>query len=149
MQGFRLCGAAYPAYDGEGAFRAGGRWNSRGTRVVYMSENRSLAVLEILVHLSVSIPNRYVLGSAVFPDDIAIEILDDRQLPANWSALDPREQEATKRIGDKWATQRRSAILSVPSVVIGERNYVLNPTHQNSSESLSLILWRSALMSGF
>lgn len=99
--------------------------------MVYMSENRSLAVLEILVHLSVSIPDRYVLGSATFPDDIATEILDDRQLPANWSALDPREQEATKRIGDEWAAQRRSAILSVPSVVVGERNYVLNPAHQD------------------
>jgi RES domain-containing protein len=56
MQVFRLCRNSYPPYDGEGARRAGGRWNSKGTRVLYMSENRSLSVLEILVHLSSALP---------------------------------------------------------------------------------------------
>ena len=49
MRAFRLCRSSYPAYDGEGARRVGGRWNSRGVRVLYMSENRSLAVLEFSV----------------------------------------------------------------------------------------------------
>ena len=69
MRVYRLCRASYPPYDGEGARRAGGRWNSKGVRVVYMSENRSLAVLEILVHLSDVLPDKYVLGSADRPDD--------------------------------------------------------------------------------
>lgn len=129
MRAFRLCRANYPAYDGEGARRVGGRWNSKGTRVLYMSENRSLAVLEILVHLSASIPDRYVLGGAGIPDDVAVEILDERRLPANWSTLDPREQELTRQIGDEWVVQQRSAILSLPSVISGERNYILNPSH--------------------
>jgi RES domain-containing protein len=102
MQAFRLCRANYPAYDGEGARRVGGRWNSKGTRVLYMSENRSLAVLEILVHLSASLPDRYVLGAAGIPDDVAVEVLDENGLPANWPTLDPREQEPTRRIGDEW-----------------------------------------------
>src|SRR5215472_11550283 len=85
MRAFRLCRANYPAYDGEGARRVGGRWNSKGTRVLYMSENRSLAVLEILVRLSALLPDRYVLGAADIPDDDALEILDENRLPANWS----------------------------------------------------------------
>jgi RES domain-containing protein len=113
MRAFRLCRANYPAYDGEGASRVGGRWNSKGTRVLYMSENRSLAVLEILVHLSASLPDRYVLGAADIPDDAAMEILDESRLPANWSTLDPREQELTRRMGDEWIAQQRSAVLSV------------------------------------
>ena len=129
MQAFRLCRANYPAYDGEGARRAGGRWNSKGTRVLYTSENRALAVLEILVHLSTSLPDRYVLGAVGIPDYVAVEVLDESQLPANWSTLDPREQETTRRMGDEWVAQQRSVILSVPSVVLGERNYVLNPVH--------------------
>jgi RES domain-containing protein len=129
MRAFRLCRSNYPAYDGEGACRVGGRWNSKGTRVLYMSENRSLAVLEILVHLSASLPNRYVLGAADIPDNVAMEILDESRLSANWSTLDPREQEPTRRMGDEWVAQQPSVILSVPSVVIGERNYVLNPAH--------------------
>jgi len=129
MRAFRLCRTNYPAYDGEGARRVGGRWNSGGTRVLYMSENRSLAVLEILVQLSASIPDRYVLGAADNPDDVAVEILDESRLAANWSTFDPREQESTRRIGDDWDGQQRSAMLSVPSVILGERNYVLNPAH--------------------
>jgi RES domain-containing protein len=66
MQAFRLCRSAYPAYDGEGARRVGGRWNSRGVRVLYMSESRSLAVLDILVHLSSTLPDKYLLGAATF-----------------------------------------------------------------------------------
>ena len=129
MRSFRLCRANYPAYDGEGARRVGGRWNSKGTRVLYMSENRSLAVLEILVHLAPSLPDRYVLGTADIPRDGAVEILDESRLPANWSTLDPREQEGTRQLGDEWVAEQRSLILSVPSVVVGERNYVLNPAH--------------------
>ena len=52
MQAYRLNRFAHPSYDGEGSRRAGGRWNSKGTRVIYMSENRSLCVLEVLVHLT-------------------------------------------------------------------------------------------------
>lgn len=124
MRAFRLCRANYPAYDGEGARRVGGHWNSKGTRVLYMSENRSLAVLEILVHLAASLPDRYVLGTADIPRDAAVEILDESRLSASWSTLDPREQEGTRQIGDEWVTEQRSLILSVPSVVVGERNYV-------------------------
>ena len=39
------------AFDGEGARRYGGRWNSRGTRMVYTAGSQALAALEMLVHL--------------------------------------------------------------------------------------------------
>lgn len=73
MRTFRLCRSTYPAYDGEGARRVGGRWNSKGIRVLYMSENRSLAVLEVLVHLSGVLPDKYFLGSADIPDHVPVE----------------------------------------------------------------------------
>lgn len=39
------------AWDsGEGAYRAGGRWNSRGVRAVYCSVDPAIAILEIAVH---------------------------------------------------------------------------------------------------
>src|SRR5450830_1170676 len=37
------------AWDGEGARRYGGRWNSPGAAVVYAAEHLSLACLEVLV----------------------------------------------------------------------------------------------------
>ena len=36
--------------SGMGAFKAGGRWNEKGTYALYTSENSSLAFLENLVH---------------------------------------------------------------------------------------------------
>ena len=129
MQAFRLCRSIFPVYDGEGARRVGGRWHSKGTRVLYMSENRSLAVLEIHVHLSSSLPDKYVLGVADIRDEIPIEKVDIDKLPQNWATLDSREQLPTRRIGDEWVERRKSAVLAVPSVVVGELNYVLNPTH--------------------
>ena len=131
MWAFRLCRSSHPAYDGEGARRVGGRWNSKGVRVLYMSENRSLAVLEVLVHLSATLPDKYVLGAAEIPEDIAIERIADQDLPNGWATLMPSEQVSTKRLGDMWIERRRSAVLSVPSVILGERNYVLNPAHSD------------------
>ena len=128
MRVYRLCRASYPPYDGEGARRAGGRWNSKGARVVYMSENRSLAVLEILVHLSDVLPDN-VLGSADLPDDVSPEILTDKELPENWATLVVGEQYTTRHLGDEWLRRGNSAALSVPSVTSGERNFLLNPEH--------------------
>src|SRR3954468_4025790 len=108
MRAFRLCRATFPAYDGEGARRVGGRWNSRGTRVLYMSENRSLAVLEILVHLSASIPDKFMIGAAVIPDSVAVEMVDETGLPIDWAALDALQQWETRRLGDMWVTEQRS-----------------------------------------
>lgn len=36
--------------SGEGAFLVGGRWNSKGSRVVYASLDPSTAILEVAVH---------------------------------------------------------------------------------------------------
>ncbi len=39
------------AWDrGEGAYRAGGRWNSKGVRAVYCSIDPATAILEVAVH---------------------------------------------------------------------------------------------------
>src|SRR5437588_11875883 len=38
------------AFTGEGGRVYGGRWNSRGTAIVYASEHESLAALELFIH---------------------------------------------------------------------------------------------------
>jgi RES domain-containing protein len=49
---WRLDQAIYAAaWDkGEGAYRAGGRWNSKGVRAVYCSIDPATAILEVAVH---------------------------------------------------------------------------------------------------
>jgi RES domain-containing protein len=129
MRVYRLCRASYPPYDGEGARRAGWRRNSKGARVIYMSENRSLAVLDILVHLSDVLPDKYVLGSADLPDDVPPEILTEKELPESWATAVVGEQHTTRQLGDEWLRRGNAAVLSVPSVTSGERNFLLNPEH--------------------
>jgi len=118
---------AATAFDGEGARLFGGRWNSRGTRVVYTSATLSLAALESLVHLTPPVTFKYVAIPIEFDDDL-VEALPVRALPADWTDEPP--PVSTKTIGDGWVKEARSAILELPSVIIpGEKNYLLNPGH--------------------
>ena len=115
------------AFSGEGAARTGGRWNSRGVAVVYTSASRSLAALEMLVHLIPPVKFRYKLIPVEFINDI-VERIDKAALPPDWRAEPP--PPSTKRLGDAWVRLSRSAVLAVPSVIIpAELNYLLNPAH--------------------
>jgi RES domain-containing protein len=125
----RLAGMAF---DGEGARLYGGRWNSPGTRMVYISASVSLAVLEVLVHLQdASLLSSYSLIPARF-DEALVERLDRSRLPDGWRSY-PAPNEL-QRIGDAWARSQRSAVLEVPSAVVErESNYLLSPAHPDFS----------------
>jgi len=115
------------AWDGEGAKRSGGRWNSIGVPVVYTSATLSLALVEVLLHLPSGILPAYSAVPIEF-DESLVESVRPGLLPANWKDYPPPAE--TKAIGDRWVADARSALLRVPSVVIpNEVNYVLNPSH--------------------
>lgn len=129
VDAFRLVKARHAdaAFSGEGAALAGGRWNSRGARVVYTSATRSLAALETLVHIDPHIPFEWVMFRCTIPMRI-IEIVEQSALPAEWRSEPPTVR--TQRVGDDWLRENRSAALSVPSVIVPEeRNFLLNPNH--------------------
>lgn len=120
---------AATAFDGEGAWRFGGRWNSPGTRVVYCSANLSLAALENLVHLNPPVAFKYVAIELEF-DERLIETVKAKTLPADWSGEPP--PPSTMEIGDRWVKNGRSAVLEIPSAIIpSESNYLLNPSHRD------------------
>jgi RES domain-containing protein len=117
------------AWDGEGARRAGGRWNSMGVPVVYASATLSLALVETLVHLpSIILPAYSAVPVEI--DESFIETVDQADIPSSWKDYPPpREVQA---IGDRWVAETRSAALRVPSVIVpSEFNYVLNPAHSD------------------
>ncbi|MDK2971975.1 MAG: hypothetical protein PWP23_1730 [Candidatus Sumerlaeota bacterium] len=118
---------AASAFDGEGAFTYGGRWNSPGVRVVYASESLSLAALESLVHLNPFLPFRYVRFRVEFADALVEEIGKD-SLVRDWNVQPPGP--ASKSVGDAWGRAARTPVLRVPSVIIPiESNFLLNPQH--------------------
>ena len=131
---------AEDAFSGVGAARAGGRWNSPDTRVVYASDSLALASLERLVHtLSV----RGLAGLWVhefhFKEADALR-LPGEQLPEDWNRKPvPPDWHAppsklTQQIGDDWAARQASLLLRVPSAVLPqEHNYLINPAHPGFS----------------
>ena len=122
---------AATAFDGEGARRAGGRWNSPGTRMVYLAESIALAALEILVQLdSTSLSAAYSFVPVAFPDSCLVTPGESETppLPKKWLQT-PAPIECAL-YGDQWCASQRSLVLRVPSVVVPwESNFLLNPAH--------------------
>ena len=119
---------AKTAFSGEGARLYGGRWNSPGVPMVYVSQSQALAVLEVLVHLDTpALLAQYVFLEADIDDSLVI-VLERSTLPRNWKA-DP-VPGAVQVIGDRWVSSGRSAVLRVPSVLVPEEsNFLINPRH--------------------
>lgn len=118
---------AATAFSGKGAADYGGRWNSRGVPVVYTSSTKSLAALEILVHLNPPMRFKYVAFPVKF-DASLMEVVPPKTLPTDWQSEPP--PSSSQAVGDVWVRQARSAVLMLPSVIIsGEPNYLLNPAH--------------------
>jgi RES domain-containing protein len=116
---FRMHGIHQATFDTTGAFLYGGRWHSRGNRVVYAAEHASLAVLETLIHAGGrKIPARLMARIQV-PDGVSVE-------STRWV-----EMPDSQAFGDRWLREGRSAVLRVPSAAMNrmESNFVFNPAH--------------------
>ena len=113
------------AFSGEGSRLYGGRWNSKGVAVIYVSGALSLAILEWRVHLT-QWPG---------PPSVIIEIEFDpssiwapAKLPPHWQRYP--SPKANAAVGDNWVASGRSAVLKLPSAIVpNEFNYLLNPAH--------------------
>ena len=115
--------------SGTGARLFGGRWNHRGTAVVYTSETRSLAMVEYLVHLSLSnAPRGLMIATIEIPDSIVPEDIPRSSLPKGWRDYPPPRGVAD--FGTRWAKSKKSLFLRVPSAVVEqEYNILINPLH--------------------
>jgi RES domain-containing protein len=119
---------AATAFDGKAAERYGGRWNTPGRRAVYASATKSLALLEVIVHLDVGRPLPKFVAFSFDVEAKLVEVLSPGRLPRSWRTA--QGIPLTQRLGDEWLAAGRGLALAVPSVVVPEeRNYVLNPAH--------------------
>lgn len=116
------------AFSGDGARIAGGRWNEKGTSVVYASETLSLAAMELFVHTNRSDLRFPLVYFAIeIPDSVYVE---EGALPLDWRDLPA--PDSTKRIGTEWVKRNSSCILQVPSIIVSvEFNFILNPAHHD------------------
>lgn len=116
---------------GTGAKTHGGRWNNKGNAMLYCASSRSLALLEVLVHLPpLLMPNGFAMVTIDAPDDV--EILDTKLLDKNWKNS---PDLLLKRTGDEFLAGNKALLLKVPSFVIEEEfNYLVNPSHPSASK---------------
>ena len=135
MRFWRICRRRYAPETarGEGARRYGGRWNSRGVRVVYASTSLALAAVETFVNLEPNLrPADLVSIEGEIPETLEIARLDPKVLPANWYAT---REESLRRFGDEWVEAGETVALLAPSAAVrGEWNLLLNPAHADFSK---------------
>jgi RES domain-containing protein len=135
MKVFRLSKKKYcKDLSGKGAEIAGGRWNNKGTALLYTSQSRALCTTEVAVHTPLGIvPDDYFLSIIEIPDQAAILEVKADELPEDWKSF-PHPQ-ASRQIGDRFVEEAEYLVLKVPSAVVqGDFNYLINPLHPDFKE---------------
>jgi RES domain-containing protein len=121
--------------SGIGAERTGGRWNRKGTPLIYSSASIALACLETLVHLSGGIPlplNRYLVRIAISPATWRKRVVFDPTEHVGWDAEPPGV--VSMDWGSEWAGSSASLLAEVPSVVVPEEsNILINPAYTGAA----------------
>ena len=112
--------------SGTGAFKTGGRWNSKGTYMLYTSENSSLAYLETLVHFDeANYPPDLFIVKIEINDKAPIYTLPEKSYPAGWMQVGLLEN---KLMGDEWMGEKKFLAIKVKSAINDlEFNFLLNP----------------------
>ncbi len=116
--------------SGEGARLHGGRWNRPGVPVLYTSQARSLALLELIVHFAAynAIKDSFSFLSLVIPD-VDIISIDNQLLKGN--KFDLNNQKLWE-ISEYYFFKENVLGIKVPSILIPEEsNIILNPFHPN------------------
>lgn len=130
MEVYRIAMAPY-SHDltGIGARLYGGRWNQKGTAMIYTSKSRALAALEFLVHLPLSLaPAGLKIVTLQISDETTIDEIPLSGLPASWRSHPAPPQLA--ELGSSWVKKNKTLLLRVPSVIIEkEFNILINPGH--------------------
>ena len=126
-------------YSGEGAFRAGGRWNSKGVRAVYCSLDPATAILEVAVHKGFkaldTVP--HMITAARIADIAEVHVVQPDDAPnANW--LVPGTPSAGQQaFGDDLL--RRHRFVAIPSAVSRHSwNLIFNPVKAGGAYKLEL-----------
>ncbi len=115
-----LTGSGYPA-----------RWNSKGIYVVYTAGSTALAILENIAHRNGEGLNKNFKQITIeIPKSLGIKKVSLKSLPKFWYKVE--NYNVCQEIGDRWVRNQETAVLEVPSsIVTNEKNYILNPNHQD------------------
>jgi len=130
---YRITGKKYAGdLTGIGAAFYGGRWNKKGSPVLYTGESSEIALLETIVHTPPMLIPKLDIVIIEIPDDSVTEI-GINQLPKNWKSYPP--PTVLSEIGERWINEGSTIALKVPSCIIQSAyNYILNCRHPQYSK---------------
>lgn len=123
--------------EGIGAKLRGGRWNAKGTPMVYLATTPELCLLEYMVHLEgtplYDIPP-LILCELMVPTT-SIHFLKPGELPDGWDAA--QTTPALARFMAEQFEQHSVLAIALPSAIMPRspsHNVVLNPTHPDRAQ---------------
>ena len=130
---FRITGKKHASdLSGTGAAIYGGRWNKRGTAVLYTGENKEIALLETIVHVPPMLVPDLVILTLDIPDNSIIEIKLSK-LPGNWVSYPA--PTILSEIAEDWVQKEKAVALKVPSCIIHtSHNFILNCNHPDYNQ---------------
>ena len=115
-------------FSGTGAAMYGGRWNSKGTYILYCASSSSLALLESIVHISSIIKLSLCIACLHLPTS-HIKQISESELPEGWQ--NNPAPFILKDIGDAFIRENKFLALKLPSAIIPmEYNFLINPAHE-------------------
>ena len=136
---FRLANKKY-CHDlsGTGAEITGGRWNFKGTKLLYTADSRALCMTEIAVHTPVGImPVDYYLITIEVPYYSNIKQIESDTLPDNWRKFP--YSKVTQELGEDFVGKNEDLYIKVPSAVVqGDFNILINP-RQSDFDKVKII----------
>ncbi len=113
--------------SGRGAALYPGRWNKKGTPVLYTGESKEIALLENIVHIPPMITPELDILLLEIPEQ-SVSKLEPADLPPNWYQYPA--PTILSEIGQNWIDENKTIALKVPSSIIhSSYNVILNCAH--------------------
>ncbi|HGY54656.1 MAG TPA: RES domain-containing protein [Caldithrix abyssi] len=115
--------------SGYGASIFPGRWNKKGTPVLYTGESKEIALLEYIVHIPPMMSPELDILTIDIPNG-PITVLTPEDLPPNWYQYPA--PTILSEIGQMWIDEGKTLALKVPSSIIHTaNNIILNCKHKD------------------
>ncbi len=143
MRCYRIMSASY--YKSPyGSSSNAGRWNPRGTRMIYAGSAPTVALLEYLCIKGPAVGSKpWFMIEYEVKDDSQVGTLEVSSLPSDWASVP--HGKATQNFGKTWLDAREFPFLKVPSARINIRfypmefNLLINPDFPALTDLLKVV----------
>jgi len=127
-----------------GASSGAGRWNAKGTRMIYSGSSPSVALLEYLCIKGNAVATKpWHMIVYEIADETLIGTLEATSLPADWNVLP--HGKTTQEFGKVWLEEKEYPFLKVPSARMDlkfyplEFNLLINPDFPDLTNVLKVM----------